>query len=307
MGTTLNYGIAKPAYRDPFRSPRGWFVMQEVGAQNVKDNKLTHPKVSGLCLREKWNRLNPKLGVYNWSFLDKQIDRCVKTNRDIILSIYTGSNAPLWIAGPKFGPSDNVAPYPFDTRMLDAYAVMIEKVGAQYKNESHIVGIEIGGPTCPDMSIEMHYTHSPQKLKGYSEQAMIDAWKACGQEVAKAFPQCAIITDGGPAPGGNRGTRVNTPFYDFMFKEYANRFFVTHCALKANTSISAPHHKLVTDHKKRGGRTGFEAACGQLDGNGRPIKRFGGAWPKARQIAAAAGAEFIKFYQWDVDVLPNFS
>ena len=289
------------------RSPEKYFIMQEVGSQNVKDVKLAHKNVSGLVLRERWNRLNPKPGQFNPSFLEAQLARCQRMKKQVILSIYTGSNAPTWIAGPKFGPKGLLAPYPFRPEVCDAYRKLMDHLGTQYKREPSIVGVEIGGPTCPDMSIEMHYNYNPQGLAGYTEEGMRVAWKHCAESVGSAFPDCAVISDGGPAPGGARKSVVTLDLWEYCFARFGERFIASHCALKANTTPTALHHAIVHDWSKRGRPVGFEMACGKLDGNGRPIARFGGSWAKAKALAEKSSARFLKFYQWDVDVLPDWS
>lgn len=284
------------------RQPKGFYVMQAVGRQNVTDAKLNTNKHVGLVIRESWANLNPTKGQYNYKFLDAQIARCVKFKKKFFISIYTGSSAPSWIGGAKFGPAGKLAPLPWSPEMLAAYKDMITAVGKKYNSHVSLDAVEIGGPTCPDMSIEMHFTNKPQNQAGYSEAAMIDAWCKCGKAVAEAFPNVAVITDGGPAPGGNKAT-INNAFYDYMFKNFASQFNVSHCALSADVQESWLGHQLVVNHKKRGGRVGFEAVCGSVDRQSRPISRFGGSFAKSVDIGLRAGMSWYKYYQDDEQFL----
>jgi hypothetical protein len=285
------------------RQPKGFYVMQEVGGQNVNDAKLKSARHQGILIRESWARLNPSKGQYNFSFLDNQISRCQSFNKQFILSIYTGSNAPVWIPGSKFGPSGKLAPLPWNVDMLNAYAEMMGALANRYGDNKLLVGVEIGGPTCPDMSIEMHFTSNVQSQKGYSEQAMIDAWKKCGRAVADAFNNVAVITDGGPAPGGGKET-INNAFYDYMFKTYPNQFNVSHCALSAGTNEDWIGHTLVSGHKKKGGRIGFEAVGPSVTRKGEPLARFKGTFSESLEIGKRAGMSWYKYYQDDEQFLP---
>lgn len=287
------------------KQPKGYYIMQAVSNQNVSDTKLKSVKNAGIVIRVSWAKLNPAPGKYNWSFLDSQIARCKKYNKQYILSIYTGSNAPSWITGIKFGPNKyKLAPLPWSESMLTAYEQMVSDVGKRLNSDPLLVGVEIGGPTCPDMSIEMHFTNNVERQKGYSIQAMINAWNRAGSACAKAFPNCAVITDGGPAPGGNN-VAINNAYYDYMFKNYKSQFNVSHCSLAAKTNENWIGHKLVSNHFKNGGRVGFEQVCASVNRSGQPISRYGGTLQKSLDIGSRAGMSWLKYYQDDEALLPK--
>lgn len=284
------------------RQPSGYFVMQEVGAQNVSDRKLDSDNLTGLVIREHWENMNPKQGEFRWDFIDQQLARCEKFGKKAILAIYTGSSAPTWIGGEWFGPQGKEAPYPWSSAMLAAHPGMVASLAARYAKSPLVVGVEIGGPTCPERSLEMHPSNGVDKLLGYSEYRFLAAWKECGSQYAENFRECAVISDGGPFPAGGKA-HVTTAFWDYMHRNYREQFNVSHCSLKADTPEDALHHKIVVDYAKAGGRIGFEMvgpSRGGNDGEKGPVSRFGGEFSTALALAEKAGAKWIKCYQSDV-------
>lgn len=290
----------EPSPGPGLRQPVGYYVMQEVGAQNVSDAKLSSSKFVGFVLRERWRNCNPAPGQYDWSFTDAQFRRAERLNRQVILSIYTGSNAPPWIPGAKFG-GDRPAPLPWSNDMLTAYEALQREAGKRYGNHPLLVGVEIGGATCPDTSNEMHPNGGVERQPGYSLNAMTNAWIRCGRACAESFPSVAIISDGGPNPAGGRAD-VTLALWDYMHSTYGQRFNASHCALAAKTPENALHHRIVVEHKKRGGRIGFEMigpSLGGINGEKGPVSRFGGKFSTAIALGEKAGASWYKPYQGD--------
>jgi hypothetical protein len=280
------------------RQPTGYYVMQEVGSQNIKDKKLASPVFSGIVIRQRWATMNPAPGVYNWTFLDAQVLRARRLGKQYILAIYTGNNAPLWLGLPLF----RSAPYPWDPTMLKWHGQMVAALGARYAADPYLVGVELSGPTRgPSGSLEMMLADGLTRQPGYSVAAMISAWCQCVDQYGRAFPYCAMISDGGVAPGGKNAT-ITQAVWNYMYGMYPRQANFSHCALKANTSETAVHHQLVVQMAMHGGRVGFEmvgpSVAGENGQNG-PIARFGGTFAEAVDIADRANASWLKIYQGD--------
>jgi hypothetical protein len=273
-------------------------VLQEVGSQNIKDKKLSSPVFSGIVIRQRWSAINPAPGVYNWAFLDSQALRARRLGKQYILAIYTGGNAPLWLGVPLF----RSAPLPWDQTMLYWHGQMVAALGARYAGDPSLVGVELSGPTRgPDGSLEMMLADGLTRQPEYSPQAMIAAWCTCVDQYGRAFPYCAMISDGGVAPGGKDAT-ITQYVWNYMSSMYPRQANFSHCALKANTSETAVHHQLVVQMAMRGCRVGFEmigpSVAGENGQNG-PVARFGGTFGQALNIADRAGASWLKIYQGD--------
>lgn len=280
------------------RQPAGYFVMQEVGAQNVKDVKLASPVFTGIVIRERWSSLNPAPGVYNWKFLDAQTARARRLGKAYILAIYTGNNSPLWLGVPLF----KSAPLPWDAKMLAAHGQMVAMLGQRYGRDANLVGVELSGPTRgPSGSLEMHLADGLIRHADYRPEYVALSWIQCINQYGAAFPQCALISDGGIAPGGKDGS-ITQAVFNHLYQNYPMQANVSHCALKANTLESAPHHAIVVAMARRGCKVGFEMVGPSVagnDGTGGPVARFGGDFDSAIAIANRAGARWLKIYQGD--------
>jgi hypothetical protein len=285
------------------RQPIGFFVMQQVDHQNISDAKLASPKWTGIVIRQRWSAVEPAANTFDWKFVDAQAARARKLGKKYILAIYTGDNDPKWLNVPLYLG----APYPWDAKMLSEHGKMVEQLGKRYAKDSDLVGVEIGGPTrAPSGSLEMHLATGLTYQKGYSEAKMIAAWKQCIDQYALAFPNCALISDGGVAPGGGRMTITQTVF-DYLFTKYRDRANFSHCALKASMPEAALHHVAVANMGKHGARIGFETigpSVGGANGENGAVKRFGGNFNQALQIAQRANAKWLKVYQADERNLP---
>jgi hypothetical protein len=292
------------AQASQIRQPSGFFVMQQVGAQNVPDAKLSSPKWTGIVIRERWSAVEPSEGTMDWKFVDGQVARAKRYGKKYILAIYTGDNDPTWLNVPWYLG----APYPWDAKMLAAHGRMVEQLGKRYAEDPNLVGVEIGGPTRgPSGSLEMHLATGLAHQEGYSDAKMIAAWKQCIDQYAAAFPSCALISDGGVAPGGGKAT-ITQAVFDYLFEKYRERANFSHCALKANTPEEAIHHAIVVDMGRGGGRIGFEMigpSAGGVNGENGPVRRFGGDFGQALQLAERAHAQWLKVYQGDERNLPE--
>jgi hypothetical protein len=304
--------LAKPGFgaepegasEHSLRQPTGFFVMQQVDRQNVSDAKLASPKLTGIVIRQRWSAVEPTANSYDWKFIDEQVARAKRFGKKYILAIYTGDNDPTWLNVPLYLG----APYPWDTTMLAAHGKMVEQLGKRFALDHDLVGVEIGGPTrAPSGSLEMHLATGLTYQRGYSEAAMIAAWKHCIDQYAAAFPQCALISDGGVAPGGRKAT-ITQAVLDYLLAKCGDRANFSHCALKANTPEDALHHAITVNMGKRGGRIGFEMigpSVGGANGENGAVRRFGGDFRQALQIAERAHAKWLKIYQGDERNLPE--
>jgi hypothetical protein len=276
----------------------GYYVMQEVGAQNVKDVKLASPVFSGIVVRERWASIHVAPQTFNWAFLDSQAARARRLGKQYILSVYTGNNAPGWLGVPLY----KMAPYPWDPTMLAAHGEMVAAMGARYGMDPNLIGVEIGGPTRgPNGSLEMYLAEGLTRQPGYSPERMAAAWIQCVDQYGSAFPLAVLISDGGVAPGG-RDYSITQTVWNYMAANYPARSTFSHCALKANTAETAVHHQLVVSMQRRGSPVGFEMigpSVAGVNGENGPVARFGGEFWQALEIAERAGASWLKMYQGD--------
>jgi len=287
------------------RQPSGYFVIQSVAAQNVSDAKLASPKWTGIVLRDTWAHVAPTSTTMDWKFLDEQVARARRLKKKYVLGILTGNNAPSWLNVPRY----QSAPYPWDQIMLKAHGQMVAELGQRYGSDPDLVGVHISGPTRgPKGSLEMYLARGLTEQPGYSEARVVGAWKKCIDQYAIAFPDCALISKGGVAPG--RGSAaISQAVFDYLFATYPDRANVSHSALKASTQEAALHHRIVVEMSRRGCRVGFEMVGPSVGGKGGqngPILRFGGPFSRAFEIARQANAKWLTVYQGDEINLPEW-
>jgi hypothetical protein len=289
---------ALPDGQAQIRQPLGYFVMQELDSQNVKDVKLASPVFTGIVIRQRWHSLNPAPNVYNWSFLDQQTARARRLGKQYIIAIYTGGNAPLWLGVPLF----KTAPLPWDATMLNAHGRMVAAMGQRYSGDSSLVGVELSGPTRgPSGSLEMHLADGLTRYVGYSPERVALSWMRCIDQYGAAFRNCALISDGGVAPGG-RDASITQAVFDYAAQNYPMQAHFSHCSLKANTQEYAAHHTIVVRMAQRGCGVGFEMvgpSVAGVNGENGPVARFGGPFDQAVAIGNRAGARWLKIYQGD--------
>jgi hypothetical protein len=298
---SLACAYAKP---EP-RQPSGYFVIQSVGAQNVSDKKLSSPKWTGIVIRGTWTQIAPTSTTMDWTFLDEQVARAKRLKKKYVLGILTGNNAPSWLDVPRY----QSAPYPWDPIMLEAHGRMVAELGRRYGSDLDLVGVHLSGPTRgPKGSLEMYLARGLTEQPGYSAERVVDAWKTCIDQYAEAFPECALISKGGVAPGRGNAA-ISQAVFDYLFATYPDRANVSQSALKASTQESALHHRIVVEMSRRGCRVGFEMvgpSVGGKNGQKGPIRRFGGPFSRALDIARRANAQWLTVYQGDEKNLPDW-
>jgi hypothetical protein len=156
--------------------------------------------------------------------------------------------------------------------------------------------------------LEMYLARGLQQQTGYSESRVVEAWKKCIDQYARAFPDCALISKGGVAPGGGSAA-ITQAVFDYLFAKYPDRANVSHSSLKASTQEYALHHRAVVEMSRRGCRVGFEMvgpSVGGKGGDNGPVRRFGGPFSKALEIARRANAQWLTVYQGDESQLPDW-
>lgn len=66
--------------------------------QSTLDTVIAYPGVTGVFVRLKWKDLNPAWGVYDWTILDRELDKIVAHGKLFSLSIKAGvAGTPDWI------------------------------------------------------------------------------------------------------------------------------------------------------------------------------------------------------------------
>jgi hypothetical protein len=189
----MTSGLAAP--------PRGVFSLSPAGVP-CRDAILSNPSVDGISLRQNWNDLEPSEGVYNWSFLDAEIERVAAAGKMVLLRINTQFAKPDWVttavkeAGGAFFTfdSDGVSttiPVFWDPTFLAKKKAMIAALGARFTKNSAvtIVWTSFANANSEDWSVphtEADVTN--WRAVGYTTEKLVDAGKQIIDSTMSAFP-----------------------------------------------------------------------------------------------------------------------
>jgi hypothetical protein len=287
--------ISYPVFGSAISRPQGFYVMQALHQENVKDQVLSSPNLAGIHLRDRWLQVETAPGNYSFAWLDQQILRAKSLGKQISLGIYAGVNSPSWLNASLV----NGVPMPWDPDVLNAHNNMVAALGARYRNETAIAAVHVSSPATNE-SLEMFLPDGLTAMPGYSDDAIIETWKSALNTYAAAFPNATLVLDVAMAPD-SRGA-ITDAVAAYARQSLGDRITFIHCSLKATTNPEAPHHETVFDLRRAGARIGFEMVSPSIDAD-----RFGGSLAEALSIGQSAGASWYQIYQADVPAIPpNF-
>jgi hypothetical protein len=269
------------------RAPFGFFVLQGIDKDNVRNSVLRDPSVAGLSIRVSWASLDNGSG-YQWQWLDSQVQRCRALGKPYMLRMMAGKDSPTWIEGPWH----QGAPLPWSSKAQSALSRAIVELGDRYANDPLLVGVHVSS-TANYSSAEMHMAPGLTTYAEYSDSKMIDAWTKAIDSYNAAFPSCAVILNATLEPN-HRGA-ITYPVIAHCQQRLGLRATFQHNSLKASTPMDARHHKMILDLGKNGWRIGFQMTSGSSQ------DRFGGTFEEA--LGNAPGASYFEIYQEDAELL----
>ena len=222
------------------RAAVDWYVL--LSAQNQPDSGpyLAHDNNDGVSLRRRWREVNPAPGVYDWSYLDREMQKVVSSGKGCMIRILAGVHAPDWIyaAGAQpFNTSSGVMPVPYDPVMLNWWHTFVRAMGARYGGVPNLRGVHVAGPTW--RSAEMHMPRNLRDLRGYSHAKLINAWNQTVAVYAAAFPRASIVLNlsGAVQPGDKIPESVASTAVFGLFGRAALQFNAMKCDSNLNWRI----------------------------------------------------------------------
>lgn len=127
--------------------------------EDIYNAALAADYVDGASISIEWNLVEPKPGVYDWSHLDKWIEKAVSLNKKIALGVVAGIFTPDWLYDPPFGVPRNVFNFNRNPRGIACSVVSQPSVW-------HPVYLREYGNLIAALSLHLHEMDIPGKAPG---------------------------------------------------------------------------------------------------------------------------------------------
>lgn len=171
------------------------------------DQYLKDSRISGVTFYIGWKKVNKQREVFDFSVIDKVLDKVNKYNKTLNIAVLPGRWSPEWlIDAEKFEwhskenyidkiDRDVSSPVPWDMNYLNQFFNLVNALGKKYNNVSSIGYIAITGPSITN-GLETNLVLSSEDFKriGYNRDKYVDAWMKSIDAFAKSFthPKLAI-------------------------------------------------------------------------------------------------------------------
>lgn len=262
--------------------------------RDISDADAKRPNIAGVTYRVPWAVLNPRRTSFDFTEVAEGVNQAVRVGKPMKLIVQTGRGgaSPNWFGGKWMTDGSKSAPVPWSPEFKLAHAIFVQKLGERFGNSPAIACAHITGPTWP--SAEMHPMPNIERVQGYSDLKMLNAWKDAIDAYDVAFPGKFLALSISVQRPANRYVE-NVIAY--ARAHLGDRLILEHNSLAAKTDVTADHHVLLLRHKAAGGRIGFEMICAAADDH----VRFGSRDVNAGiRIGREAGAQFIDVYGPDI-------
>jgi len=194
--------------------PCGIFVCRGPSATPERD--VNYPFVDGWLVRPGWDRVEPREGQFDWSFIENEIALAKRLGKKITLSVLGGPQTPAWVyeaGAPGFDytmPAGRQGkariPLLWDEVYLKKWTALIQALGRRFNGEPMVVLVHITGAT--GNGLEMQLPFMPQdreqwRKAGYATDKAAAAWKRIVDAFAAAFPDKPLDIDVHPVLGSD--------------------------------------------------------------------------------------------------------
>lgn len=168
--------------------------------------------VKGFLVRISWYDLEPAKDIYDWTYLDQQIDSATKYGKYISLGIHCGPSTPEWVyndgaqrlqtQAPN-GDLDTIA-VPWDPIFNQHWTDFIDTLGSRYNSDTSIRLVYMNTSTANGFEMQMPRTSTPTLTAlGYTDSLMVSAWKQSIDAFHAAFTDKFLSNDFHPVNGSD--------------------------------------------------------------------------------------------------------
>jgi hypothetical protein len=205
--------------KTPAVEPRGVYVATD-WQKAPPDYVFECPNVDGVFLRLKWAPFQPEKDKYDWSFLDAQLERCLKAGKKASFGIAAGNMSPDWIyaegvqglvfseiyhEGKADKASELTIPVVWDEKFLAIWTRFVTELATHLKSKPELYDIitvvkitginretiEIRLPAQKGVTNGQDTSSDAYEIWGkvdYRPKKIMDAWHAICDCFKKNFP-----------------------------------------------------------------------------------------------------------------------
>jgi hypothetical protein len=259
--------VAQAPAKEKSVAPVGLFVCRGPGPTPERD--VDFPFVDGWLVRPGWDKVEPKPGTFDWTYIDNEIALAKRLKKKITLCILGGPQTPSWVyeAGAKdfsynlpVGPrGDAKIPLLWDETYQKEWSTLIRALGKRYASEETVVLVHMTGAT--GNGLEMQLPFSPLEKDrwekaGYTEEKAITGWKRIVDTFAEAFPNKPMDIDVHPVLGTDT---VAIKVAAYGSQKLGKRFGIFGGWLSGKDITQDRHHAGMQALAKEYGPKGFSA------------------------------------------------
>jgi hypothetical protein len=172
-----------------------------VGAGEIRDNLIALPHFRGFQRLYSWKQLEPELGRYDFSAIERDLERLQPHGKQLVAQIQYKAFGqdqrlvPTYLTGPEFGggvyraSSGSWNPVIWNERVGQRMLALFQALGAKFDRHPGLEAVVLP-ETAPSASLET----SPQPgVDAYTLPRYVAALKEHMQALRGAFPQTAVI------------------------------------------------------------------------------------------------------------------
>lgn len=233
----------------------------------------TNPKVKHITLRDRWAMVNPAKGKFDFTYILRLAEKCVKNKKPYIIGIMSGAGGktgpcqPTWLPGAKIKTDEGFSfVAPWEPSIARYWEDLLSALLATFHADEYFSRIWINGPSVP--SQEMHIKPI-MNVKGYTPEKMEQAWIKAIDLTAIYFRDVELVLS---LSGQNPSQKFQPDVIEYAKKSVAKkRLCFQFNSLGKQTSPSYLPVRLLQQFKTEGYRVGAEMVG---PGHGEVLKKY---------------------------------
>jgi hypothetical protein len=256
-------------------APRGIVLLLKMD-QPIATNKnnswvISQPWLDGVYIHDEWANVEPSKGVFDWSYLDAQINEAAKAGKWVSIAVAAGMFSPDWVYADGVTKFDTkqaqlkkakacnpiTIPVPWTGSYIDDFDTMVAAFGARYANNPAVRLVKITGVNEDTDETKLPRSESESSATcqlpndvahwqalGYTGAKALQTFETIANAFGRAFPHQwlgvmtaehsfpALSLDGKLDPDGIAlGTAYMLPY---AFKAFPGRFIAAQNGLRPN-------------------------------------------------------------------------